>query len=222
MRRFLPIIFIVGCAILAVIGLFLYNRPQPVTPSPQATGEATPTQSPVLQAHNNNWGERFKNAQLPNIPDVTWQTYTDTEHGFTFQFPAVWEIQKNTYKTSGVTSLTFCSGKFEELKVQGKDCRVLLFSLRRGNLQEVILANDSEWAERIRTKGFVPDANINGIDIYITHPELNGDNNGDNTIIQLYFEKNGTIYSFAETFEGASEQNNTIIEYIIKSFHFVK
>jgi hypothetical protein len=86
MRRSPLLLLDIICTILLLFGLVWYTR---VGSVPRTTVTPIPSQEP---SKVQSWGERFRNPELPSLPNTSWKTYTDTEHGFAFQYPAEWEI----------------------------------------------------------------------------------------------------------------------------------
>jgi hypothetical protein len=205
MRRS-PILFLtIAGTIVLVFGVGWYTR---VGSVPQPTITPTPTQEPT---HTQSWGERFRNPALPSIPGATWQTYTDTKYGFTFQYATGWEIQKSTVSASNGIVLAFCVQAYKP-----KECRVLTLNIHPGNIRDELIATDGQWAADIQKNGLIPTARVNGIDLFITDADRGS---SEEMLLDLHFEHNGWVYSFGSTFAG-DQQVQIINEYIIKSFHF--
>jgi hypothetical protein len=159
------------------------------------------------------WGERFRDKELPKIPGIIWQTYSNKEYGFALKYPVGWRIEKSNVPMSGGVVFTFCIEQYKP-----KECRALSLNIYKGKLKGELIRTDSEWADRIKEYGLVPDANLDSVNVFIRYPEQNS----EETLLELWFEENRSIYVFDEARGVSSNENKKIIEYLIKSIRFLK
>lgn len=185
----------------------------PPAPQPTQVPSTTPQLpvEPQTSVDTRSWGERFRDKTIPEVEGVTWQTYTNTEYGFEMEYPKEWGVNIKNNNPYAVDSFTFYSGN------HGPYPPVLSLDIFHGTLRE-FARQISDLDQRFKNRGMVPDATINGIDVFIR-----GQNEGSNQdTLSVSFEKHGYTYSFGESFEWHSENNNKIIEHMIKTFHFLK
>jgi len=182
---------------------------QPVSPTPPA--EPIDTRS---------WGERFRDPAIPDVPGITWQTYTNKEYGFEMEYPKGTRVEiMKDFKNTGVVWLYFnfyndMSGMRAPITFGG------IMSIRRGTLDTLRneLMRSAYWVNRINTRGFIPDATRNGIDMFIeTADEPSGHN-----VPSVNIVGGGYVYQLSESYESQSEETDKITEHIIKTFRFLK
>ena len=193
--------------------IFLTQNPTPNLPSPFAPPTTPyPSTSPTPIPDTRTWGERFRDKTIPEIPGITWQIYTNEKYGFEMEYPDVWMMDKDR-NTRAINSFHFYH------KNAGPFPSAFGLSIYRGTLREFLSRNSSSFKERFDEHGVIPDATINGIDIFM----FNGGNGASNEVIlSMHLEKDGFIYSFGGSYEAHGESGNNIVEHIIKTFHFVK
>lgn len=231
MSRSILFTIILVCALLLGTGAVWYvrTRPKPITayvppvgsaPFPQPVGSDVPTTTPIQQseipdapADMRSWGERFRDTTIPEVPGVTWQTYTNKEYGFQMEYPMGWAINRNkeAKNPNAINSFPFY------LKSRSPYPPILAFDVFRATLREFV-SQISDLDQRFKNQGITPDATINGISLFIR-----GGNEGSNRdALSAVLEKDGHVYVFGESFEWHNEEVNKIIEHMVKTFHFLK
>ena len=219
------IIIILAIAVLFIASAVVYWHPLPSyphitqpTPSVSLPSPFIPaiTSSPapeVSSMDTRSWGERFRDKTIPEVPGVTWQTYTNKEYGFAMEYPKRGSVK--IVANAGVTVFDFASQQYESEKI---DSTVLILSTSQGTLRDELMQQGNYWSERIKKDGLTPDIIIHGIDLFLYDPNGRSDQN----VLWIRFEKYGYIYRFGEPFEAHNEENNKIIEHMIKTFRFLK
>ena len=183
----------------------------PLPPGLTPSSIPSETISPTPAGDIRTWGERFRDPTIPEVPGVTWQTYTNKEFGFEMEHPVGWGVQETNAQISREVTLEFYVNPYK------KYTNPLFLNLSKGTIHDNFSHRGNYWINRIK-KGLAPDANIKGIDVYIDTSEWHSTQND----LGLYFEKNGFIYSFQERMGASSYENNNIIEHMIKTLHFLK
>ena len=89
---------IVGVLIFSGSGLIMLTaRPAPSSDTPYPSINLPPSGAPSVSPYvsmsptpipdTRTWGERLRDKTIPQVPGVTWQTYTNTEYGFEMEYP---------------------------------------------------------------------------------------------------------------------------------------
>ena len=170
------------------------------------------TQAP---ADTRSWGERFRDKTIPEVPGVTWQTYTNNEYGFEMEYPVGWGIQETNLSVSQNTNLK-PNLKFY-IEPYKWHAEVLYLSLSKGTIRDLFFRKDTYWTDRIN-KGLTPDASVGATSAYIYFSERY-----DPQIdLNILFEKDNFTYDFSQSMGARSYGNDKIIEHMIKTFHFLK
>ena len=131
------------------------------------------------------------------------------------EYPVGWGIKETNVSVSQNANLKLHLDFYK--KPYKKYSGIFIFNVNNGNLHDNFSHRGNYWTERIN-KGLVPDARINGVDVYINIPDIYDTQND----LDLYFEKNNFVYSFGEVMGAKSYENDEIIEHMIKSLHFLK
>jgi hypothetical protein len=186
--------------------------PLALQPTHVPTTTLQPQAEPQTSGDTRSWGERFRDKTIPEVEGVTWQTYTDTEYGFEMEYPKGWGVEKEDVKTSGGVAFMF----YRIPNSHDPYSRFLSLNIYRGKLRDA-LQRDGYWSRRIEKNGLVPDAKINGMDVYIYASELHDPQQVD---LFLSLERNNFVYHFTQPMGTKSYENDEIIEHMIKSFKF--
>jgi len=231
MNRIKSIHIILICAVLLGVGVVWYTqiRLKPITayippvgsePFPQPVGSDVPTTSPIQQpktsdepADTRSWGERMRDAIIPDVPGVTWQRYTNKDYGFQMEYPKGWTTKTDVDNKNFPQYINF--NRFPPHK-NSYTMNTLSFRVSNKNLQE-LAKEDVDLTNRFQRRDTTPDAIIHDINIFIYDP----DTGSDNVTLTLYFEGNGHSYTFIEPWF-TDNKDKAIIEHMIKSFHFIQ
>lgn len=204
---------------------FITARPVPSAvnqyPTPAPIDEEFIRKTQPIPVSMEAWLERLNSKKIPETQIAEWKTYKNQEYGFELQYPSTWEIEEG--EVDGVDSnprnirsiyINFEKGASGEGTsfVTSKSASLRIRKESLGEYFKLI----PERNERLITKGLTPDAVINGIKIIIDPVSAGVDSAA---FLPMLFEHNGMMYSF-----GMRERmrEDEIIEYMIKSFHFVK
>lgn len=239
MNRITSMLIILICALLLGAGVFWYaTKPIAITgyvpPSggePSLSGLPTTTPQQVRPAPSNaaadtrSWGDRLRDKIITQVPGVIWQTYTNKEYGFEMEYPDVWAIKMSKHPDSfhffGKDRYPDAINSFAFYSKKDKSPYSITFVLNiyPQTLRE-FARQSPDLDRRFKNQDMIPDAMINGIDIFIENG--GGDGRSDQTIISAYLEKDGYTYTFGGSFEWQNEYVNKIIEHMIKTFHFLQ
>ncbi|TSC78437.1 MAG: Uncharacterized protein G01um101433_244 [Parcubacteria group bacterium Gr01-1014_33] len=198
---------IIAIAIIAVLaGGGLYHRELKQQQSLQQIGVETQKRVEDLKTkiegqQKGLQGELDKGvaSEKPSTIDTsTWKTYRNEKYGFEVRYPESWEIEvSNQREVKGI----FVS--FER-----KSIEVIALGVFEGTISADIVNKISPRPELKKIA-------VNGIQMFgLTH-------SGHQTPYDLYFERNGRVYYFTESFAGR-EGDREIIEAIVTTFKFIK
>lgn len=159
------------------------------------------------------WRERLNSKKIPETQVAQWQTYQNKEYGFELQYPSTWEITEGEVEGFALR-IYFGKGASGEgiAFVPAKSASLSIIKIPLSEYLKQRMESD----QRLMTKNLTPDAVINGINIIIDYGRTDVDSAA---FIPMLFEHNGITYEF-----GMKERmrEDEIIEYMIKSFHFVQ
>ena len=224
------IILILAVAALLIAGAVVYwhqlpSYPQITQPTPLVSlpSPFIPmiTSSPVPEVSSmdtRSWGERFRNPTIPEVPGITWQTYTNKEFGFEMEYSKGMEIGEGKSSQAGspyIYHIDFF------LPSRHPFSSFMSIGVSPKSLRE-IFQEDLYRVYRHKLENMIPDATTNGLGIFTANSNQSPDSNGSNALV-LYFEKYGNSYMLDEpgnAFNNA--QDYKIIEHMIKSLHFLK
>lgn len=190
--------------------------PSPVTqyPTPKPVNDEEFRKILPVPVSMEMWLERLNSKKIPETQIAEWKIYKNQEYGFELQYPSTWEI------TEGEGQGFVRNGKYVPLVFvnfgKGASGEDTSFVSAKSVLLEIFKISLSEYLKSIleSDKRFIArKVVINGINIIIIdygHTDL-----GNAAFSPMLFEHNGIMYSF-------NSSENEIIEYMIKSFHFVQ
>jgi hypothetical protein len=159
------------------------------------------------------WLERLNSKKIPETQVAEWKIYKNQEYGFELQYPSTWEIREGEVEGYAIR-IYFEKGASGENAsfVPEKSVSLGIIKISLSEYLKLI----PERNERLITKGLTPDAIINGIKIIIDPARTDV---GSAAFLPMLFEHNGILYSFGMNGEMREDE---IIEYMIKSFRFLK
>ena len=188
--------------------------------TPMSTGQVPSnvplrTISPTPTLNTQTWGERFRDATIPEIPGITWQTYTNKEYGFEMEYPKGMEIKTGKSSQAGSSYIHF---NLPSRRPYDAFMTIVIYSK---SLRE-IFQGDLYVVYRHNLENMTPDATINGFGIFTENSNQSPDSNGSNALA-IYFEEYGHSYYLGESGHGFNNtQDYKIIEHMIKTLYFLK
>lgn len=229
MNKITLFLIILVCALLGGMGIYWYayikpiaitryvplagnNLPPPASVSPfiPAPSYSPPSEPPDTRS----WKERFRDKTIPDVPGIEWQTYTNKEYGFGINYPVGWRFIKETTRKHPHALDSFRLYLPDEQK--NSDISIFSINIFPETLHE-FAHTDSALDERLK-KGMSPDTTINGIDLLI----MSSDGSSDGIILRVIFEKDGHTYLLGQSFHANNDQNNNIIEHMVKTLRIIK
>lgn len=200
---------------------FLTARPVPSSvtqyPTPGAP-HSIPSNLPIISPNHLDplpWGVRLASKEMPHVEGVIWKIYINKEYGFEMQYPERWKIDSyiDIYGLAKLRvyqiihfSFTPPDGGYDNLSL------TLLRHRNNGLLEYFKRAKEIDGYNYPSITKYII---INNVNWLVNNPDAY-DMQSD-----MYAEKNDYIYEFGGTsFSTRNERN--IIEYMIKSFHFVQ
>lgn len=230
-------VLIVGITITATFAYSKLNVPDWIPPGPSITPTPTPVlPTPVYSVpptsftpmstpyqgftDTRSWPERLKDPRLPEILDINWQTYINSEYNFSLRYPKEWAIKEEFWESTDPTSPKI-TGKVFTFYLKGKpyksfDDALFMMTIYKGYLLDE-LKRSSYWVNRINNSGLSPDVTSNYIPMYLLD-DYKGSTSQE-TILGIMFSQGDYVYSMGESFS-TGVRDKAIIEYIVKTFHF--
>lgn len=225
MNRTTLILIILICAVLLGTGAiwYVYTKPMAITAyvslsggKPPIPDVLTPTTTPIQPPLDPlPWGTRLGSKEMPHVEGVIWKTYVNKEYGFEMQYPEGWRIDSHIdnvgRENMEVDRIIFFS--FDPPGATYDNLPIALLHTNVGLMKylEHYYGGLSDGYSGPVKKNII----INNVNWLVEDPDeyhMQGD---------LYAEKGDYIYRFGGTsFPTRNERN--IIEYIVKSFRFLK
>jgi len=192
------VVVIIGAVVCVVTGYFIgvqypglvYEPAAPAWSAPDQMPPPPPTDLPPVPPEQENL-DKF------NQEITSWTTYRNEKYGFEVKYPTAWKIDVSDLRDGKGIDVSFNRGETDIL-------RLVVFE---GTIEADVLGR---FGERPKTRHFV----LNGIDM-VGLPHGNYE-----TEYELFFERNGYVYHFGESFF-AQKGDGKIINTIVGSFKFV-